>query len=254
MRLVGTKIVWVETREEVERAIGPGTAMMFFLNSHDDMGRIGRREWIDIGRKHGVPLFMDAAADVPPVGRLSEYVREGFDLVAFSGGKGLLGPQCSGLLLGRQDLIEAARPAISPASGIGRGMKVGKEEIIGMLAAVERFVKTDHDAEIRLWEGRVQEMIRMLSGVKGIKAELHVPKIANHVPHLAVGWDQAEKRLTSGRVVRQVREGEPPIAILADGPRRLMIAVWMMRANEHRTVARRLREVLEAQAQGYQAR
>lgn len=244
MLLVGARIVWVETREEAERAIGPRTAMMFFLNKNDETGRIRRQEWIEIGKRHSVPLFSDAAADVPPSGRLSEYVKEGFDLVAFSGGKGLCGPQCSGLLLGRKDLIEAARPAISPAGGIGRGMKVGKEEIIGMVAAVERYIKTDHDAEIRMLEGRVREMIRTVSAVKGLTAEVTVPKIANQVPHLAVRWDQAEKKLTTQQVVQQLREGDPPIAVLGSGPGRLMVSVWMMRGNEHRTVARRLREIL----------
>ena len=243
MLLVGARIVWVETREEAERAIGPRTAMMFFLNKNDEAGRIRRQEWVEIGKRHNVPSFNDAAADVPPSGRLSEYVKEGFDLVAFSGGKGLCGPQCSGLLLGRQDLIEAARPAISPAGGIGRGMKVGKEEIIGLLAAVERYIKTDHDAEIRMLEGRVREMIRITSAVKGLTAEVTLPKIANQVPHLAVRWDQAEKKLTTQQVVRQLREGDPPIAVLGSGPGRLLVSVWMMRGNEHRTVARRLREV-----------
>jgi len=244
MRLVGAKIVWVKTREDVERTIGPRTAMMFFLNKNDETGAIRRAEWIEIGKQHNVPLFNDAAADVPPAGRLSEYVKEGFDLVAFSGGKGLLGPQCAGLLLGRKDLIEAAQPAISPAGGIGRGMKVGKEEIIGLLAAVERYMKTDHDAEARVLEGRVQEMIRVLSPVKGIQAEVTVPKIANHVPHLAVRWDEPEKMLTAEQVVQQLREGDPPIYVLSIGPGQLMVSVWMMRGSEHRTVARRLREVL----------
>ena len=244
MRLVGAKIVWVKTREDVERAIGPRTAMMFFLNKNDETGAIRRAEWIEIGKKHNVPLFNDAAADVPPASRLSEYVKEGFDLVAFSGGKGLLGPQCSGLLLGRKDLIEAAQPAISPAGGIGRGMKVGKEEIIGLLTAVERYMKTDHDAEARLLEGRVLEMIRVLSPVKGIQAEVTVPKIANHVPHLAVRWDEPEKKLTTEQVVQQLREGDPPIYVLGTGPGQLMVSVWMMRGSEHRTVARRLREIL----------
>ena len=244
MRVVGTKIVWVETREQAERAIGPRTAMMFFLNKNDAMGGIRRAEWIEIGKKHSVPTFNDAAADVPPASRLSECVKEGFDLVAFSGGKGLRGPQSSGLLLGRKDLIEAARPAISPAGGVGRGMKVSKEEMIGLLVAVERFLKTDHDAEIRMLEGRVQEMIRFLSPVQGIQTEVRVPQIANQVPHLAVRWDEAAKNLTTQQAVRQLREGEPPIAVLGAGRGQLLVSVWMMRGQEHRTAARRLREIL----------
>lgn len=244
MLVAGAKIVWVETLEEAERAIGPATAMMFYLNKSDDAGKISRREWIELGKKHNVPLFNDAAADVPPADRLAGIWREGFDLVAFSGGKGLMGPQCSGLLLGRKDLIEAGRPAISPSGGIGRGMKVGKEEIVGLVAAVERYLRTDHNAEIRMLEGRVREMIRALSGVDGVRAEVFVPKIANEVPHLAVSWDEGAKRLTSAEVVRKLREGEPPIAVLNEGRGRVLVSVWMMRGSEHRTVARRLREVL----------
>ena len=122
MLLVGTKIIWVETREELEAAISDHTAMMFFLNKADPHGQIKRDEWIEVARAHNIPTMNDAAADVPPVGRLREYVDEGFDLVIFSGGKGLLGPQASGLMLGRADLIEAARLAISPRSGIGRSL------------------------------------------------------------------------------------------------------------------------------------
>ena len=123
MDLVGTKIVWVETREELNKAINERTAMMFFLNKSDPLGQIKAGEWIQVGRERKVPTFNDAAADVPPVDRLSKYVNDGFDLVAFSGGKGLLGPQSSGVLLGRKDLIEAAQHAINPHGGIGPGRK-----------------------------------------------------------------------------------------------------------------------------------
>ena len=119
--LTGAKLVWVESRTELERAINARTAMMFFLNRYEPLGQIKREEWIQIGREHGIPLFNDAAADIPPAGRFSEYLRQGFDLVAFSGGKALRGPQSSGLLLGRPELIAAGRAAISPHFGIGRG-------------------------------------------------------------------------------------------------------------------------------------
>lgn len=244
MRLVGVKILEVETREELERAISPRTAMLFYLNKAEEEGRIRRQEWIEVGRKHGIPTFNDAAADVPPPERLSSIVKEGFDLVAFSGGKGLLGPQCSGLLLGRKDLIEGAVPAISPSGGIGRGMKVGKEEIIGLLAAVELYLKTDHRAEFQRLDGRVAEMVEILSKLAGVKAEREVPRIANQVPHLAVTWDEARLGLSVQDVVRRLREGDPPIALLPRGAGRLMASVWMMRGKEHLTVARRLAQVL----------
>ena len=152
IKVAGARVGWVETRAELDRAITPRTAMMFFLNRYEPLGQIKRDEWIKVGKERGVALFNDAAADVPPAGRFAEYVRQGFDLVAFSGGKAIRGPQSSGLLLGRPDLIAVARRSISPNMAIGRGMKVGKEEIVGLLVAIERFVKLDHAAEMRAWE------------------------------------------------------------------------------------------------------
>jgi D-glucosaminate-6-phosphate ammonia-lyase len=243
MLLVGTRIIWVETLEELQRAISDKTAMMFFYNEMEPEGRIKRDEWIRVGKQRGVPTFNDAASDTPPVERLSQYIREGFDLVAFSGGKALMGPQCSGLLMGRKDLIEAARPATSPYASIGRGMKVGKEEMVGLLAAVERYLKVDHDAEFKELDSRVQSMIETLSKIPGLTADRHLPPIANHVPHLRLTWAEGAFRFDAGHVVRQLMEGEPSIAISRRGDRLLHVSVWMMRPGEHEIVTRRLREV-----------
>jgi L-seryl-tRNA(Ser) seleniumtransferase len=244
MLQVGTRIVWVETSEEAQAAINERTAMMFFLNKADPLGKIRREEWIRIGKERGVPTFNDAASDLPPVDTLWSLVTQGFDLVAFSGGKALLGPQCSGLLIGRQDLIEAALPAISPHDGIGRGMKVGKEEIVGLLAAVERYLKVDHEAEAKLLEERAAYILRAIQGTPGVRAERHVPEIANHVPHVRVELDPARCRLTSKQIAQQLLEGDPPIAVSQEAENGLLISVWMMRGNEHRVVARRLEEIL----------
>jgi seryl-tRNA(Sec) selenium transferase len=219
--------------------------MLHFLNLADPRGQIKRDEWIQVGKQRGVPTFLDAAADVPPVSNLNGYVKQGFDLVAFSGGKGLLGPQCSGLLLGRQNLIEAAQQAISPHDGIGRGMKVGKEEIMGLVAAVERYLKVDHDAEHREMESKVAYIIQE-AGKAGVKGKLDVPEIANHVPHALLEWDEAEKKLTSQQVVKQLMEGEPAIAVSGQRGGGLRISVWLMRGDEHKVVARRLREIFSA--------
>lgn len=243
MLLVGAKIVWVETRAELDRAINERTAMMFFLNKADPHGQIKRQEWIQIGKERNVPTFNDAAADVPPVDRLSSYVKEGFDLVAFSGGKGLLGPQASGILLGRKDLVAAAQRAISPHGGIGRGMKVGKEEMMGLLAALERFLKTDHAAERRKLQGKADHIIEAVARIDGVKAQTYVPEIANEVPHVILEWDEHKLGRTSQEIVRQLREGEPPIAVSQDGQGKLRISVWMMQGDEHRIVARRLKEI-----------
>ena len=243
MLLVGTKINWVETRNELDRAINDRTAMLFFYNEMEPEGQIKRDEWIGVGKQRGIPTFNDAASDTPPVERLSQYIREGFDLVAFSGGKALLGPQCSGLLLGRKDLIEAAIPAMSPYAGIGRGMKVGKEEMVGLLAAVERYLKIDHNAEFQELDSRVQYMIKRLSKIRGLNAERHLPPIANHVPHLRLTWEKGAFAFDAGEVVRRLMEGNPPIAISRRDERLLHVSVWMMRPGEHQVVARRLEEV-----------
>jgi uncharacterized pyridoxal phosphate-dependent enzyme len=245
MRLVGVKVVQVETRAELDATINPRTAMLHFLNLADPSGQIKRDEWIAVGKQRGVPTFLDAAADVPPVSNLTGYVKQGFDLVAFSGGKGLFGPQCSGMLLGRQDLIEAGQQAISPHEGIGRGMKVGKEEIMGLLAAVERYLKVDHDAEQRDLESKVSYIIQALAK-SGINRKQDIPEIANHVPHALLEWDEEAKKLTSQQVVKQLMEGDPPIAVSRERGGVLRISVWLMRGDEHKIVARRLREIFNA--------
>ena len=243
MLLTGAKIVWVETREQMEAAINDRTAMMFFLNLADPRGQIKREEFVKIGKARGVPTFMDAAADVPPASHLSDYVKMGFDLVAFSGGKGLLGPQASGLLLGNKEMIEWGMPCISPHGGIGRGMKVGKEEIMGLLAAVERYLKVDHDAEYRLLESKINYIMGVLAKVPGVKTEQFVPEIANHLPHMRVDWDPAQRKVTGEQVSKQLLEGDPAIMLPAT-QNGVTISVWMMRGDEHRLVAARLRDIL----------
>ena len=244
MRVAGARVVTVETRAELDQAIGGRTAMMFFLNWAEPKGRIKREEWVRVARERGVVSFNDAAADVPPREHLSRYVREGFDLVAFSGGKGLRGPQCSGLLLGRKDLIDGARTLVSPHAGIGRAMKVGKEEIVGLVAAVERYLTVDLEAERRALEAKVDHLKRVVGEVKGVTVETHVPEIANHVPHLVATWDEGARGLTAKQVHERLQAGDPPIHVLLTGPGKLTVSVWMMQGDEHRVVARRLRDIL----------
>jgi seryl-tRNA(Sec) selenium transferase len=181
---------------------------------------------------------------VPPREHLSSYVREGFDLVAFSGGKGLRGPQCSGLLLGRKDLVDGARTLVSPHAGIGRAMKVGKEEIVGLVAAVERYLKVDLEAERRLLEAKVAHLAEVVGRVRGVTVETQVPEIANHVPHFVAVWDEGARGLTAKQVHERLQAGDPPIHVLLTGPGTLTVSVWMMQGDEHRTVARRLRDIL----------
>src|SRR5207248_2988890 len=150
--------------------------------------------WVTLARRYGVPTLIDAAADVPPVGRIAEYAKLGYDLIAVSGGKAIRGPNDTGLLLGRKELIEAAKLNANPHCGtIGRMMKVGKEDMVALLAAVERYVRLDHQAEWREWERRIEVIERALKGVPTLACERVVPPVANHVPHLLLTWD--EKRV-----------------------------------------------------------
>lgn len=252
IRNVGVRIVEVETRPELESAINNRTAMLFFLNSADPQGQIKRQEFAAFARQKGIPCLIDAAADVPPAENLSAYIKMGYDLVAFSGGKGLKGPQCSGLLLGRQDLIHAAYLNGSPHSdSIGRGGKVGKEEIVGLMTAVELYVKKDHQAEWKDWERQVSFIGKAVSGIRGVETEQFVPEIANQVPHLAIKWDPKALPITREDAAKALREGEPRIEVrpsAAPSEPRLEIAVWMLQPGEHRIVAKRCAEVLKAAA------
>ncbi|HEU0140932.1 MAG TPA: hypothetical protein VFQ79_14510 [Bryobacteraceae bacterium] len=243
MELCGAKIVTVETRKDLEAAINEKTGMMFFLNKADPDGQVKAEEFVKIGKERGVPTMNDAASDATPKENLWKYTEQGFDLVIFSGGKALRGPQASGLLLGRKDLIEASYPAMSPYGGIGRGMKVGKEEMCGLLAAVERYLKVDHEAEYRELDRRVASIRQALQGVSGVQTERHVPVIANEVPHVKVLWDESARGLSSQGVVEKLRDGDPPIHIQRPGNGQLLISVWMMRGTEHEIVGRRLKEI-----------
>lgn len=243
VRNCGVRLVEVETREDLERAVSEQTAMMLFYNNNGREGRIRDEEFVALGKKHGIPTFNDAAADVPPVENLWKYTQMGFDLVAFSGGKGLRGPQSAGLLLGRRDLIEAARLNAPPhADTVGRGMKVNKEEMLGMLAALELYLEKDHAREDRDLARRA-ELIRSSAAARpGVTAEVFVPEIANHVPHVRISWVGADE-VAATAAVDALRDGEPSIAIRSEG-NTLVVGVWMMRPGEEKVVARRLRQVL----------
>ena len=245
LRNCGVRLVEVESRDDLERAVNDKTAMMLFYNNNNKEGRIQDKEFAELGRKHGVPTMNDAAADVPPLENLWKYTEMGFDLVAFSGGKGIRGPQSAGLLLGRKPLIAAARMNASPnGNAIGRGMKVNKEEMVGMLAALELFVAKDHDKEGREFERRADVIRSAAASVSGVKAEIFVPEVANHVPHVRVTWDATAKPLKGAAVVRAMLDGEPSIAIRSEGES-LVVGVWMMQPGEEKIVARRLRQELD---------
>lgn len=247
----GVKLVDVETREDLERAINSRTAMMYSYNVHEDAGRIKRDEWVAVARKHGIPTLLDAAADVPPVEALWKYNQLGFDLVVFSGGKALRGPQSAGLLLGRKDLIEAAKLNTSPRCGnIGRGLKVSKEEMVAMCAAVERYLKLDHEAEWREWERRIAVIADAVKGIPTVSTKTIVPPIANHVPHLLILWDEARLKITRDQLKQRLSDGDPPIAtarVHGTGDEGFLISVFMLQPGEENVVAQRVRTLLASE-------
>ncbi len=245
LRNCGIRLVEVETREDLERAVNDKTAMMMFLNNANSEGKIKHEEFVELGKKHSVPTMIDCAADVPPVENLFKYTALGFDLVVFSGGKGIRGPQSAGMLLGRKDLIAAARMNASPnGNAIGRGMKVNKEEMVGMLVAIETYLKKDMAKEWRDFEERAETIRKAVSAVPGVTAEIHVPEVANHVPHVRISWNADEKKLSARDVIATMRDGEPSIRVRG-GRQGLDIGVWMMKPGEAKIVAARLRRVLE---------
>jgi D-glucosaminate-6-phosphate ammonia-lyase len=249
---VGAKLVEVETVADVAKAVNERTALMFFMNHMEAEGKIKRAEWVELARKFKVPTLNDAAADVPPVSRLADYAKAGFDLIAVSGGKAVRGPNDTGLLLGRKDLIEAAKRNANPHCGtIGRMMKVGKEDMVATVAAVERFVKLDPDAEWKEYERKIGVIETAVKAIPTVECERIVPSISNHVPHLQITWDEARVKTMPAKVTRELAAGAPPIRIgrvTHTGDKGILISVLCLQADEEQTVARRLVEILKKAA------
>jgi len=241
---VGAKLVKVKTAKQLEKAITNKTVMLWFLNANTEQGDIKWEEFVALGKKHNIPTFNDCAADVPPVENLFRFTKMGFDMVAFSGGKGLRGPQSAGLLLGKRKYIEAARLHTPPrGETIGRGMKVNKEEVLGMLAALEMYLKKDHKSEWKMWESQIQLISDSATSIDGVKSEIHVPKHANHVPSLRIKWNQKLVKISPDEVRKKLREGHPSIQTVGDS-KTIGITTWMMVPGQERIVAKRLKEIL----------
>lgn len=256
MRNCGIRFIDVETLEQYQAAFTPNTMMCFFYNAAD-AGQISREDWIRVAHAHNVPCLNDAAADVPPISNLWSYTQMGFDLVAFSGGKGMRGPQNAGLLLGKSNLIDAATKNNSPNDDVvGRGMKVAKEQIVGMVAAVDWFLSqsdTEFEAEFRR---RADRIAAALKDIPTVKAEIFIPPIANNIPHLVIRYDQQRVKIAPKAVSKQLRAGTPSIELnpatgssqasagIPKDADKIVVGVWMLEPGEDEIVARRLREVL----------
>lgn len=245
LKNTGCKIVMVETREELEQTINERTALMFFLNVQADKGSIMHEEWVSIAKKHGVPTMIDIAADVPPVSNLWKFHEMGFDLVCVSGGKAIRGPQSAGLLMGKKNFIQAARLHMPPRGfNIGRGMKVNKEEILGMYVALEKFINLDHQQEWNLQQAQIDLIATAAQTVEGVTTEVKVPPLGNVTPTLHIHWN-AEKVKMSGKELQQrLRNGTPSIEVGGAEDTSLILTAWMLKPGQEKVVAKRLREEL----------
>lgn len=241
----GVKIVEIETLADFEKAVNEKTALMWFLNYAGPNGQIKDKEWVALGKKHGIPTMIDMAADSTPVENLWKFNDMGFDLVCVSGGKGLTGPQSAGILMGRKDLIAAARLNAPPRGGnIGRGMKVNKEEILGMYVALEKFINRDHKKQWKIWEDRIAVMENAVKTFPGVTTSVTVPPVANITPTLTISWDTSKIPVNCNEIRNRLRKGDPSIEMMG-GRDNLVITAWMMKDGEDKIVAKRLAEELK---------
>ena len=241
----GVKLLTVETVDELEKAINEKTAMLWFLNREAPKGQIQHEEFVRIAKKHNIPSMIDIAADVPPVENLWRFNDMGFDLVAISGGKAMCGPQSAGILMGKKALIDAARLSASPRSGIGRGHKVNKEEIIGMYVALDNYIKRDHAKEWKMWEEKVALIDKAVKTVPGVTTEVFVPAVDNHNPSLKISWDPAKVKITKEKLAENLRMGDPSVEIISwEKDDMIRLTVFMLRNGEEKLVAKRIKEEL----------
>ena len=215
IRLAGAKLVLVDKPDDVANAITPNTAMIYTTDLKDKLEREAA-----IAKQHNVPLLLDDAAGIPPIDNIKLYAQMKLDLYTFSGGKGLRGPQCSGVLLGRKDLIEAALRNSCPYEGaVCRPMKVGKEEVIGCLTAIETWLNTDSKKLYDEWNGRVDRIAKLVETVPGVQTEIYIPDDGNRYPTLRISWDQEAWGFSIKDCVQKLREGDPVIEVLGiDNP------------------------------------
>ena len=245
----GAKIIEVEGPDEMEKAFNSNTVLALFYNAADKSS-VSHEDFLAIAKRHQIPTFIDAAADVPPVENLFKFQKMGFDLVTFSGGKMIRGPQSAGLLFGRKDLIEAAKLHHSPHEApIGRPSKVNKEEMFGMYAALKSYLERDHEQEWNDWLDRIEHIKKKIEKVPSVKGETNInPGPANAFPSLHVTWDQETVKMTAADAQAALQKGTPSIVANVDnkdGNKVLSIGVVLLRKDQVDIVARRLKEILE---------
>lgn len=241
----GAKIIEVEGPDEMEKAVNDKTVMALFFNAAEKSS-ITHADFVAIAKRHNIPTFLDAAADVPPVENLFKFQKIGFDLVTFSGGKMIRGPQSAGLLFGRKDLITAARLNHSPNEApIGRPMKVNKEEMFAMYAALKAYLERDHKKEWGDWMQRTKYIGTQLETLHSVKTETVVdPGPANAYPSLNVTWDNSKIKITPQQVVIALKNGTPSIVANGQG-NRLTIGVVLLRPDQVDIVATKVKSILQ---------
>ena len=241
----GCKMVFVETAEEVEKAINDRTALLFFLHINSDQGKIQHEEWVALGKKHNIPTAIDIAADVPPVENLWRFNDMGFDFVVVSGGKALRGPQSAGILMGKKDIITAARLHMPPRGfNVGRGMKINKEEILGMYVALEEFLNQDFAKLWKVWVDGVAHIDNAVKKVGGVSTEVSVHPLGNHTPALRIAWDPGKIKMTGKELQEKLRAGNPSIEIGGSRDNSINLTVWMLKPGQEKIVAKRITEEL----------
>jgi len=245
LRATGVKLVVVETRDDLKKAVNPQTAMMHFTNFANAAGEIKVEEWVKLAHEYKIPAFIDAAADIPPVSHLWDYANMGYDLIAFSGGKAIRGPQCAGILLGRTDLVANALLNNSPHEDtLGRSQKVGKEEIVGMVKALESYLNEDHSALSKEWQRRLDAVSAEIIRVPGVRTSFFTPDVANHVPHMKISWNQ-KVALTVQDAHNALRNGKPAI-VLDSSESALSMNSFMLQPGEEKIIAAQLVQLFKA--------
>jgi L-seryl-tRNA(Ser) seleniumtransferase len=266
MFLCGARVTEVVTLDDYKRACAAGNGVMtnFFNAAEEEDGiagsaQIGREEWLRIAHEHNIPCHIDAAADMPPISNLWKYTGMGFDLVSFSGGKGIRGPQNAGLLLGRKYLTDLAMQNNNPGDGVGRGMKVAKEQIVGMVAAVDWVLSHTEESMQGDYQRRADVIALAVKGIPSVRTEVVVPRIANHVPHLLIRFDPTVTGVTTANIVAALRDQTPSIELnpntghkpnqgIPSDANTLVVGVWMLQPGEDVIVGRRIRAVLTNKA------
>src|SRR5947209_2642271 len=245
LRATGVKLVVVETRDDLKKAVNPQTAMVHFTNFANAAGEIKVEEWVKLAHEYKIPAFIDAAADIPPVSHLWDYANMGYDLIAFSGGKAIRGPQCAGILLGRKDLVANALLNNSPHEDtLGRSQKVGKEEIVGMVKALESYLNEDHSALSKEWQRRLDAVSAEIIRVPGVRTSFFTPDVANHVPHMKISWNQ-KVALTVQDAHNALRNGKPCI-VLDSSETALSMNSFMLQPGEEKMIAAQLAQLFKA--------